>query len=215
MRDNYGSYTTKYAGTNLRLISLNTIFWEGVNWWLYSSTMPPDPSAVFAFLITTLQAAEDANERVWILGHIPPGRPDTLYDYSATLGAIATRYAATIAALFRGHTHRDQFELSYSNYTARTPANALAINYIAPSLTPTSGNPNFCIYDVDPVTFGVRDYTVYAANLSAAGFQQEPQWSAYYSAEAAYTSLLDPPVTDVACGVDTGGVGAGCGSVCA
>lgn len=114
--------------------------------------MPNDPSTVLAFLVSSLQAAEDAGERSWIIGHIPPGRPDALFDYSASFDHIVQRYSATIAAMFWGHTHRDQFEVSYSDYNNRTAANAKAIGYIAPSLTPTSGNPNFRVYEVDPVS---------------------------------------------------------------
>jgi sphingomyelin phosphodiesterase len=33
-------------------------------------------------------------------------------------------------------------------------------------LTPTSGPPAYRIYDVDPKTFGVLDFTVYIANIS-------------------------------------------------
>lgn len=195
--NNFGSYTTKYGDTNLRIISINTMFWEGVNWWIYHTTMPRDPSSVFAFLVLSLQLAEDNNERVWVIGHIPPGRSDALYDYSAYFDEIVQHYEATIAAMFWGHTHRDQFEVSYIDYMNRTAANARAIGYIAPSLTPTSGNPNFRVYDIDPVTFGVRDYTVYYANLSSPTYQTEgPMWSKYYSAKAAYASQLSPPVTD-------------------
>ena len=195
--DNYGCYTTMVEGTKLRIISFNTMFWEGVNWWIYNTTMPTDPSSVLAFLVSNLQLAEDNSERVWILGHIPPGRSDALFEYSAYFDQIVQRYEATIAAMFWGHVHRDLFEISYVDYMDRTAANARAVGYIAPSLTPTSGNPNFRVYDIDPVTFGVRDYTVYYANLSAPTYQTEgPHWTKYYSVKEAYASKLSPPVTD-------------------
>jgi hypothetical protein len=40
----------------------------------------PDPNGILAFLISSLQAAEDAGQRVWIIGHMPPGGPDALRD---------------------------------------------------------------------------------------------------------------------------------------
>jgi sphingomyelin phosphodiesterase len=40
----------------------------------------PDPNGILAFLIKELQAAEDAGQRAWIIGHMPPGGPDTLHD---------------------------------------------------------------------------------------------------------------------------------------
>jgi sphingomyelin phosphodiesterase len=122
--------------------------------------MPRDPSGVLAFIVSQLQIAEDSGERAWIIGHIPPGRPDALYDYSSYLDQIVQRYDGTLAAMFWGHTHRDQSEISYTDYTNQTAENARMVGYIAPSLTPTSRNPNFRVYGVDPMTFAVLDYTV-------------------------------------------------------
>jgi len=39
-----------------------------------------DPNGIFAFLIQQLQEAEDAGQRAWVIGHMPPGGPDTLHD---------------------------------------------------------------------------------------------------------------------------------------
>jgi sphingomyelin phosphodiesterase len=183
----YSTTYTSHTGACLRIISINTMFWEGVNWWIYNTTMPRDPSNVLAFLVSQLQVAEDNGERAWVIGHIPPGRPDALYDYSSYLDQVTQRYDATIAAMFWGHTHRDQFEVSYIDYMNRTANNARMVGYIAPSLTPTSGNPNFRVYEVDPVTFGIRDYTVYYSNLSAPDYHiHGPKWEELYSFRSAY-----------------------------
>ncbi|KAJ9133691.1 Sphingomyelin phosphodiesterase [Pleurostoma richardsiae] len=191
-----GAYAVQHAN-NLRIISINTMFYMAENWWLYTPTMTPDPNGQFAWLVSELQAAENAHQRVYIIGHIPFGRPDALYDYSAYFDQIVQRYEATIAAHFFGHTHRDQWEVSYRNYTDQTAAGARAVHYIAPALTPTSGNPTFRVYDVDPETWAVLDYTVYVANMSAPEYQSTgPVWERYYSVKEAYGALLDPPYTE-------------------
>lgn len=96
-----------------------------------------------------------------------------------------------------GHTHTDEFEIAYSNYTAQTYQNALEVSYICPSMTPTSGPPAFRVYTVDPVTFGVLDSVTYIANISSPTYQTEgPVWEKYYSAKETYGPLVDPPVTD-------------------
>jgi sphingomyelin phosphodiesterase len=106
------------------------------------------------------------------------------------------RYSSTIAAMFFGHTHRDHFQITYSNYANRTAGNALLVSYIAPSLTPTSGMPAFRVYDVDPVTFAVLDSTTYTANMNDPAFQTTgPVWKKYYSAKESYGPLTNPPVT--------------------
>lgn len=72
------------------------------NFWLYEATMETDPSGQLAWLVTELQAAEDAGERVYIIGHMPMGAGDALYDGSNYFDQIVNRYEATIAALFFG-----------------------------------------------------------------------------------------------------------------
>lgn len=70
------------------------------------------------------------------------------------------------------------------------------VSYIAPALTPTSGNPTFRVYDIDPVTFAVLDYTVYYTNISSPTYQSGPTWEKLYSVKETYGALLSPPVTD-------------------
>jgi sphingomyelin phosphodiesterase len=193
---NFGAYSVRHPGSNLRIISFNTMFYMKENFWLYTPIMPWDPSSQFSWLIAELQKAEDSYERVYLLGHMPMGASDSLYDYSAFFDQIAQRYDATIAALFFGHTHRDQWEISYSNYSDQNYKTANEISYIAPALTPTSGNPTFRVYSVDPETFGVLDYTVYYANMSLPNYQTVgPVWEKYYSVKETYGGLLDPPYT--------------------
>lgn len=129
-------------------------------------------------------------ERVWLMGRTPMGAADVFHDGSNYFGQIVTRYEATIAAMFFGHTHRDDFEITYTNYSARSASSALQVSYITPALTPTSGHPTFRVYSVDPVTFGVLDYTVYVAHMSC------PTWEKYYPIKATYGAQLSLSVND-------------------
>lgn len=194
----YGSYSVKWLKGNLRIISFNTNLYYKENFWLYEKAMQTDPNGQLAWLAEELDAAETAGERVWLLGHMPMGSGDTFHDGSNYFNQIIQRYEATIAATFYGHTHKDEFEIAYSNYTDKSAETATMMSYIAPALTPTSGNPTFRVYSVDPVTFGVLDYTVYIANMSSPTYQTKPTWEKYYSAKEVYGSLLRPAVTDTA-----------------
>ncbi|KAJ5709684.1 acid sphingomyelinase [Penicillium malachiteum] len=196
--DDYGAYSVKYSGGNLRIISFNTNFYYKENFWLYEATMESDPSGQLAWLVDELDAAETAGERVWLMGHMPMGASDAFHDGSNYFNQIIQRYDATIAAVFYGHTHKDEFEIAYSNYSNPTADTATMMSYIAPALTPTSGNPTFRVYSVDPVTFGILDFEVYFANMSSPTYQTKPTWEKYYSVKEAYGSLLTPPVTDSA-----------------
>ncbi|THU99730.1 hypothetical protein K435DRAFT_937701 [Dendrothele bispora CBS 962.96] len=151
---------------NARIISLNTGFWYKVNFWLYGSTeSQPDPNGLLSFMVPQLQEAEDAGERVWIMGHIPMGGRDVFHDQSNYYDQVIQRYRRTIVGQFFGHTHADKFQLAYSNYSYQTKDTATSMSWIAPVLTPRSGNPAFKVYDVDPDTYEVMDMKVYSSDL--------------------------------------------------
>jgi sphingomyelin phosphodiesterase len=192
----FGAYATSYPyADNLRIISINTNLFYIDNYYLYTEPFHTDPSGQWAWLVSQLTAAEEAEQRVYIIGHMPPGATDAFHDGSSYFDAIVNRYSATIAAMFWGHTHTDQFEVSYGNYTARSAAGAAAVSYVVPSLTPTSGMPAFRVYDVDPATWAVLDATTYAANMADPAFQTTgPVWARYYAAAEAYGPLVDPPL---------------------
>ena len=103
---NPGAYSVLYPGGNLRIISINTNMYYKENFWLYESTMETDPSGQLAWLVNELQAAEDAGERVYIIGHMPMGAGDAFHDGSNYFDQIVNRYDATIAALFFGKSPR-------------------------------------------------------------------------------------------------------------
>jgi sphingomyelin phosphodiesterase len=184
------------ADSGLRIISVNTNFWYKQNFWLYTKVLEPDPSGMLAWLDSEFAAAEKASERVWLLGHMPLGTTDAFHDQSYYFDELVQRYDATIAAIFYGHTHKDEFEIAYSDYSSQSAATASMMSYIAPALTPTSGNPTFRVYEVDVATGAVLDFTVYYANLTSPDFQSAsgPTWQELYSAKAVYGAALG--VTD-------------------
>ncbi|PHH61879.1 hypothetical protein CDD81_7743 [Ophiocordyceps australis] len=192
-----GSYSAKVPDHNLRIISLNTNFYYRDNFYMYRNMDEKDPNNQISWLVQQLDMAEKARENVWLIGHMPLGDADALRDQSNYLDQVFKRYSSTIAGGFFGHTHVDHFEISYADYGDRNAQNAFMMSYIAPSLTPTAGQPAFRVYDVDPETFGVLDSTTYIADMSNADYQTKgPVWTKLYSAKEAYGPLVQPPVTD-------------------
>lgn len=188
--ENYGSYSVVDSTTGLRLISINTNFWYKSNYWMYEQTMEYDPSGMLAWLASELETAETAGERVWLMGHMPLGSSDTFHDQSYYFDTIIQRFSGTISAVFYGHTHKDEFEIAYTDYSSPSADTATMMSYIAPALTPTSGNPTFRVYDVDPVTFGILDMTTYYANISSPTYQDGPTWQKLYSVKETYGAAL-------------------------
>ncbi|KAF9479793.1 sphingomyelin phosphodiesterase [Pholiota conissans] len=182
-----GSYSAIPSGTNLRIISLNTIYWYKDNFWLYdSNSQQPDPNGILAFAVQQLQAAEDAGQRAWIIAHMPPSSGDAFKDQSSYFNQIVQRYKNTIAAQFYGHSHVDEFAIAYSDFSQQTAANANSIAYIAPSLTPRNANPAFRVYDVDPDTYEIMDSRTFSSDMSDPSFQTAPTWKQEYSARSTY-----------------------------
>ncbi|KAF5389569.1 hypothetical protein D9757_004127 [Collybiopsis confluens] len=186
-----GSYSLVVSHSNLRIISVNSGFWYKMNLWLYDSNkQQPDPNGILSFLVSQLQVAEDLGQRAWIMAHMPPGGGDVFHDQSNYYDQVVQRYKHTIAGQFFGHTHNDEFQLAYSNYSDRTKDTATSMAWIVPALTPRSGNPAFKVYDIDPDTYEVIDVHLYSTNMSHPDYQIEPTWNLLYSARDLYGSLI-------------------------
>lgn len=154
------------------------------NFWLYADTGEVDPNSQLSWLISQLSAAEMGGQKAWIISHVPASN-DCLPNWSNFHNTIVNRFNATIAGIFSGHTHRDQFELYYDG-KGQAANNAVQVGWIGPSVTPyTELNPGWRVYTVDPATFEVTDAVTYitdlskAADLDASG--DEPTWFKEYS----------------------------------
>lgn len=98
-----------------------------------------------------------------------------------------------IAGVFFGHTHEDQLSIFYANNATDISAeNALAVQWIAPSVTPlTNLNSGFRVYEVDSGTFDILDAYTFEADVNSFGGldgQTEfgPTYRFEYSAREAY-----------------------------
>ena len=60
--------------------------------------MESDPSGALAWLVSELEAAESAGERVWILGHMPLGTTDAFHDQSEYFGKTYCRIEKAVRA---------------------------------------------------------------------------------------------------------------------
>lgn len=106
-----GAFYSVLVRPGFRVITLNMNYCNNKNWWLLLNDT--DPAAELQWLIYELQSAEFSQEKVHIIGHIPPGESDCVKVWSRNYYSIIARYESTIAAQFFGHTHHDQFEIFY------------------------------------------------------------------------------------------------------
>ena len=104
----------------------------------------------------------------------------------------------TIAGIFFGHTHLDQFEILYagSGSEAKTIENVLNVGWISQAVTPwVENNPSWRYYTVDKKTFSIMDSFNFYTNLNETFSNNglEPVWRFEYSAREAYN--ITWPVT--------------------
>lgn len=189
-----GAFYSVLVRPGFRIISLNMNYCNNLNWWLLLNST--DPATELQWFIYELQSAEFSNEKVHVIGHIPPGHSDCLKVWSRNYYKIVQRYENTITAQFFGHTHYDEFEVFYDlNDVSR----ATNVAYIGPSVTPYYNlNPGYRIYyvdgDHDVSTRLVIDHETWIMNLKEANLYDFPIYYKLYSARAAYNMKALRPV---------------------
>jgi hypothetical protein len=144
-------------------------------------------------MIQELQAAEDAGERVWIVGHVLSGwdGSNPIPNPTNLFYQIIDRYSPhVIANVFFGHTHEDQFMIYYANNgTLQNASTALTTGWIGPSVTPlTNLNSGFRMYEVDTGDFNIYEAYTFYSNVSAFPSLNEtgPTFSLEYSTRDTY-----------------------------
>lgn len=212
-----GAFYSVAVRPGLRIISLNMNVCYIYNFWLLQNST--DPMSQLQWLINELQMAETINEKVHIIGHIPPGSKDCSKIWSYNYFEIVARYENTITAQFFGHTHHDEIQLFYdpkhfgtqpidincflfylsNDWNCCVSGRATNIAYISPSLTPFDyGNPAFRIYYVDgdhnETTRLVVDHETWTMNLQEANLLDNPEWRKSYSVRDAYSMQSLRPI---------------------
>jgi len=185
----YGGYYTALIKPGLRIVSMNMNYCYTFNWWTLIGA--EDPASGLTWLSRVLQNAENNNEKVHIMSHIPPGNSDCWTTFSREYTKLTNRYESTIAAQFFGHTHNEELKIFYDGEgPSARPTN---VAFIGGSLTTYSDtNPGYRIYTVDGErpnsTFAVLEQSTWIMNLTAANAEpeKEPSWSQLYEARSDY-----------------------------
>ncbi|XP_029475040.1 acid sphingomyelinase-like phosphodiesterase 3b isoform X2 [Rhinatrema bivittatum] len=177
-----------------RVIVLNTNLYYNTN----NQTMSmEDPGGQFRWLEEELTSAANKGEKVYIVGHIPPGvfekkrgKPWFLEHFNNRYVDIVQKHHDVIAAQFFGHHHTDTFRMFYDR--AGNPISAL---FIAPGVTPWkttlpgvengANNPGIRVFDYDRETLQVKDMVTYYLNLTYSNMAA-PRWEKEYRLSEAF-----------------------------
>ncbi len=178
-----GYYNASPPGTNLTVISLNTILWMQTS---------DAATAQLDWFDAKLAEARAAGKKVWLLMHVPPGADIYktaalvdgsghlasahmmwLPDYQASFLQILAKYPGIITFTLAGHTHMDEYHIASSS-------NVLDIT---PGISPRSGNnPAFKVFTVLNSTFEPTDYRSLNYDLAT----MPTQFNSYYTFWSAY-----------------------------
>ncbi len=128
-----------------------------------------------AWLRAQLEKARKDHEKIWVMGHIPPGidpyatisklknvcagKKPTVFLSSDDLANTLADYGDVIRLAIFAHTHMDEMRL------LSVPGKAPVALKMVPSISPVDGNnPSFTIASIDPHTATMLDYRVIAAS---------------------------------------------------
>jgi len=192
--NHYAAFATT-TKRGLKVISLNSNCYYQKNLYNYiNMEVEADLFGQWKFLINELVESEKIGQRVWILAHISPGDYDTLPIQSNIFAKIVERFSPyTIANIFYGHTHKDQFKVLYNN--DKDPIN---MAWISQAITPLGpANPSWRYYQVQDESFNVINAFNYFSPLNETwvGGSAEPQWKYEYSPRDTYDPDGEWPAT--------------------
>jgi sphingomyelin phosphodiesterase acid-like 3 len=181
-----------------RLVVIDDVFFSA-NYSTCAGKPDAAPAAAqLAWLAGQLSAARQHNERVWVMGHIPPGvnlyatarnsanvcagaRPQ-MFLANESLAKLLAHNADVVRLALFGHTHADEMRLltPESSLAKASAQTSLGVPLkIVSSITPINGNrPTFTLASIDPATATLADYTVFmASNLSGVAATWSPEYT--------------------------------------
>jgi sphingomyelin phosphodiesterase acid-like 3 len=135
-----------------------------------------------SWLKQQLQDAQQSHQRVWVVGHIPPGidpystlskfrdvcggQDPEMFLSSDKLADLMVDYAGTVKLAIFAHTHMDEVRLlKPDGADAKSAVDHSVAVKIIPSISPVDGNnPSFTVAHVNPSSATIEDYVVIAAS---------------------------------------------------
>ncbi|XP_060703167.1 acid sphingomyelinase-like phosphodiesterase 3b [Hemiscyllium ocellatum] len=188
-------YTEKLLGrTDQRIIVLNTNLYYSSN---KCNVGINDPAGQFQWLEEVLSNAMTAKEKVYIIGHVPPGFFEKkrwtswfVEHFNNRYVEIIQKYHSVIAGQFFGHHHTDSFRMFYNH-----SGSPIGVMFITPGITPWkttlpgvengANNPAIRVFEYDTNTLEVQDVVTYFFNLSYAN-AIAPLWQLEYRLTEAF-----------------------------
>jgi len=165
---------------NARLLVLDDLFMSKSYATCAGKADPAGANAQIAWLQQQLTEARASKQKVWVMGHIPPGVD--LYSTMKKMGDVCGGQAPSMflssekmadvlagsgdvveLAIF-AHIHMDEMRLLKNDSHSSASSKAVAVKMVS-SISPNHGNnPSFTVAQVDPASAALVDYRVFTAS---------------------------------------------------
>ncbi|XP_028280749.1 acid sphingomyelinase-like phosphodiesterase 3b [Parambassis ranga] len=173
-----GYYTEKLLNqTGFRMLVLNTNLYYDQN---KVTENDDDPAKQFSWVDRVLTEAANNKEKVYIIGHVPPGffekkrsKPWFKPKFNQRYLDLIEKHHSVIVGQFFGHHHTDSFRMFYD-----TKGSPISTMFLSPGVTPWettlpgvvngANNPGIRIFEYDTHTLLVKDVVTYYLNLTHA-----------------------------------------------
>jgi sphingomyelin phosphodiesterase acid-like 3 len=201
-----------------RVIVLNDIFWSPKYQTCTGAKDATPAKAELDWLGHQLAAARKGGERVWVMGHIPPGvntystvtklidvcanEPAEMFLNSDRLDDLLTRYADVVRLGLFAHTHMDEMRVIGPDGTdggftgGAAAAHEVAVKMVS-SVSPVDGNnPSFTVARVDRATAVLKDYAVVvASDFAGSAWREEYDFATTYHAASYSPETVEQLIT--------------------
>jgi sphingomyelin phosphodiesterase acid-like 3 len=201
-----------------RVIVLNDIYWSPRYATCKGAAVPAPGNAELDWLEKQLKEARAVGQKVWVMGHIPPGvnvystvtkltdvcakEPPEMFLNAERLDDILTRNADVVRLGLFAHTHMDEMRVigpSGPNGIFRGGAAGAheVVVKMVPSISPVDGNnPSFTVAKIDRATAVLKDYAVVvASDFAGTSWREEYDFGATYHAASYTPETVEPLIT--------------------
>src|ERR1035441_10687057 len=165
---------------NARLLVLNDLFMAKNYATCAGKADPAAADAQIAWLRQQLAEARANKQKVWVMGHIPPGvdlyatarrmtdvcggQSPTMFLSSEKMADVIAEFGDVVELAIFAHTHMDELRLLKEDGQSPATQRSVAVKLVS-SVSPINGNhPSFTIAQIDASSAALVDYKVFAAS---------------------------------------------------
>lgn len=185
-----------FAFRNLRIISLNTLFFYRKNLKTTECHVGSIGSRQLDWLRLELTESKARNQTVYIIGHIAPRIEFYFHDCYNQYLRLVDEFSQWIKGQFYGHTNIDSFTLlpkpdfdensmAPKNSILMLPRRYIGVYYEHPSMIPTF-NPSFRAYEFATETGVLLNFSQYYADLEESNERNKITFKKEYDPITAY-----------------------------